>query len=164
MQENYPLKYYNTFGIEAQARFFEELNAYAQLSQLKSIPSFDTNRLILGGGSNVLLTKDFDGLVLHNNLKGIRILKEDASSIILKVAAGEDWHDLVLYAIEKGFGGIENLSLIPGRVGASPMQNIGAYGVELKDVFYELEAWNIEKEQLEIFKADQCQFGYREVF
>jgi UDP-N-acetylmuramate dehydrogenase len=162
MQENYPLKYYNTFGIEAQARFFEELNAYAQLSQLKSIPSFDTNRLILGGGSNVLLTKDFDGLVLHNNLKGIRILKEDASSIILKVAAGEDWHDLVLYAIEKGFGGIENLSLIPGRVGASPMQNIGAYGVELKDVFYELEAWNIEKEQLEIFKADQCQFGYRE--
>ena len=162
MREYFSLKYYNTFGIEAQARYFQELNVLHQLSQLKTLPSFEERRLILGGGSNVLLTKDFDGLVLHNNLKGMTVLKEDDRSLILKVAAGEVWHDLVLYTIQNGYGGLENLSLIPGRVGASPMQNIGAYGVELKDVFYELEAWNIEKEQIEIFSADQCQFGYRE--
>lgn len=162
MQENFSLLLYNTFGIDAKARFFQELNTLDQLAELKKLPSFEDERLILGGGSNILLTKDFDGLVLLNNLKGIEILKEDKSSVFIKVAAGEVWHDLVLYAISKAYAGLENLSLIPGRVGASPMQNIGAYGVELKDVFYELEAWNIQKEQIEVFTTEQCQFGYRE--
>jgi UDP-N-acetylmuramate dehydrogenase len=162
MQENFSLSAYNTFGLDAKARYFESLNGVDQLNDLNSLPSFKSRRLILGGGSNILLTKDFDGIVLFNNLQGMNIVKEDESTIFLKVGAGEVWHELVLYAIANGFGGIENLSLIPGRVGASPMQNIGAYGVELKDVFYELEAWNIDKEQLETFNSDQCQFGYRE--
>ena len=162
MQENFSLSAYNTFGLDAKARYFESLNGVDQLNDLNSLPSFKSRRLILGGGSNILLTKDFDGIVLFNNLQGMNIVKEDESTIFLKVGAGEVWHELVLYAIANGFGGIENLSLIPGRVGASPMQNIGAYGVELKDVFYELEAWSIDKEQLETFNSDQCQFGYRE--
>ena len=162
MQENFSLSAYNTFGLDAKARYFESLNGVDQLNDLNSLPSFKSRRLILGGGSNILLTKDFDGIVLFNNLQGMNIVKEDESTIFLKVGAGEVWHELVLYAIANGFGGIENLSLIPGRVGASPMQNIGAYGVELKDVFYELEAWNIDKEQLETFNSDQCKFGYRE--
>lgn len=162
MHENFSLKPYNTFGIDVSARYFEELNDLQQLANLKSLPCFERNSLILGGGSNILLTKDFDGLVVHNNLQGISIVREDDTSVILKAASGIIWHDLVLHAISKGFGGIENLSLIPGRVGASPMQNIGAYGVELKDVFYALEAWNIAKEQIEVFNKEECQFGYRE--
>jgi UDP-N-acetylmuramate dehydrogenase len=162
MQENFSLQAYNTFGIDAKARYFKQLKVLEELAQLHELPSFKTNRLILGGGSNILLTKDFDGLVLYNNLKGIDLVKENNTYVFLKVAAGEIWHELVVYAIEKEYGGLENLSLIPGRVGATPMQNIGAYGVELKDVFEELEAWNIDKEQFEIFDAAQCQFAYRE--
>ena len=126
MQEKISLLPFNTFGIAAQARYFEELKTIHQLPKLKELPSFRSNRLILGGGSNVLFTKDFDGVVVHNNLKGMGIIHEDEQHVLMKVAAGEIWHDLVLYAIDKGYGGIENLSLIPGRVGASPMQNIGA--------------------------------------
>lgn len=162
MQQNFSLKQYNTFGIEAQAQYFEELNHINQLEKLNSLPSFLNNRLILGGGSNILLTKDFEGIVVHNNLRGIELVHENNKEVILKVAAGEVWHELVLYTIENAYAGIENLSLIPGRVGAAPMQNIGAYGVELKDVFVELEAWNIEKQQIEIFNLEQCEFGYRE--
>jgi len=162
MQKNFSLKHYNTFGIDVQAQYFEELNQLHQLENLNSLPSFLSNRLILGGGSNVLLTKNFEGIVLHNNLKGIETVSENSKEVILKIAAGEVWHELVLFAIEKGYAGIENMSLIPGRVGAAPMQNIGAYGVELKDVFESLEAWNIEKQQIETFNLEQCQFGYRE--
>lgn len=161
-QNNISLKKYNTFGIEAQARYFKELNDINQLGTLNTLPSFLDQRLILGGGSNVLLTKDFDGIVLHNNLKGIEIIRENEKEVHLKVAAGEVWHELVLHSIQKGYAGLENMSLIPGRVGAAPMQNIGAYGVELKDVFESLEAWNIEKQQIETFNLEQCQFGYRE--
>lgn len=162
MQENFSLKKYNTFGLDAQARYFKSLDRMEDLAQLQSLPEFKSKRLILGGGSNILLTKDFNGVVIHNNLRGIRISKEQGDYIWLNVGAGEIWHDLVLHCIKQGWGGIENLSLIPGRVGASPMQNIGAYGVEVKDVFEQLEAWNIEKEQVEVFNRDQCQFGYRE--
>ena len=162
MEENFSLKSYNTFGLDAKAKFFESLHSVNQLNELSSLPSFHTNRLILGGGSNILLTKDFDGLVLHNDLKGIEVLKEDGSDVYLKVASGEVWHDLVLHTIAENIAGLENLSLIPGRVGASPMQNIGAYGIELKDVFESLEAWNIKKQQVETFDRESCQFGYRE--
>ncbi len=162
MEENFSLKSYNTFGLDAKAKFFESLHSVNQLNELSSLPSFHTNRLILGGGSNILLTKDFDGLVLHNDLKGIEVLKEDGNDVYLKVASGEVWHDLVLHTIAENIAGLENLSLIPGRVGASPMQNIGAYGIELKDVFESLEAWNIKKQQVETFDRESCQFGYRE--
>lgn len=162
MQENISLKQYNTFGIDAQARFFFELQSEVQLSKLAQLNCFKEKRLILGGGSNILLCNDFDGLVLLNSLKGIEVIQEDETNVYLKVAAGELWHDLVMFTMENSWAGLENLSLIPGRVGASPMQNIGAYGVELKDVFYQLEAWNIEKEQVEIFNKEQCEFGYRD--
>ena len=162
MHKNFSLKTFNTFGIEAQTQYFEELNDMHQLESLNNLPSFINNRLILGGGSNILLTKDFEGIVVHNNLKGIETVSENNKEVILKIAAGEVWHELVVYTIAKGYAGIENMSLIPGRVGAAPMQNIGAYGVELKDVFESLEAWNIEKQQIETFNLEQCQFGYRE--
>ncbi len=118
--------------------------------------------LILGGGSNVLFTQDFDGLVLKNSLKGIEIVKEVGDKVFIKAASGENWHQFVLWCIEKNFAGIENLSLIPGCVGAAPMQNIGAYGVELKDVFHELEAIEIATGTTKIFSNDVCRFGYRE--
>ena len=162
MQENHPLKSYNTFGLEAHARYFFAIEDIGHLPQLNTLDAFSTNRLILGGGSNILLTKDFEGIVVHNNLKGIELIKEDDTSVHVKVAAGEVWHDFVMHAIDKAWAGIENLSLIPGRIGASPMQNIGAYGVELKDVFHELEAWDIDKEQVVTFDRNKCQFGYRE--
>lgn len=162
MQENHPLKSYNTFGLEAHARYFVAIEDIAQLQQLNTLDAFATNRLILGGGSNILLTKDFNGIVVHNNLKGIELIKEDDTSVYVKVAAGEVWHDFVMHAIDKAWAGVENLSLIPGRIGASPMQNIGAYGVELKDIFHELEAWDIDKEQVVTFDRNECQFGYRE--
>lgn len=162
MQENHPLKSYNTFGIEAYARYFFAIEDIGQLPQLNTLDAFASNRLILGGGSNILITKDFEGIVVHNDLKGIELVKEDDTSVYVKVAAGEVWHDFVMHAIDKAWAGVENLSLIPGRIGASPMQNIGAYGVELKDVFHELEAWDIDKEQIVTFDRNECQFGYRE--
>ncbi len=117
---------------------------------------------MLGGGSNLLLTKDVDGLVLKNEIGGIDIVKEDENHIYVKSGAGVNWHDLVMYCVEKGFAGMENLSLIPGSVGASPMQNIGAYGVEIKDVFHELEAYHLYDKTGKTFSADECRFGYRE--
>jgi UDP-N-acetylmuramate dehydrogenase len=109
-----------------------------------------------------LFTRDFNGIVIHNQLRGIEVVEEDDDTIWVKAAAGENWHSFVLHCIENNWCGIENLSLIPGKVGASPMQNIGAYGVEIKDVFHELEAWNIQKEQVDTFDREDCQFGYRE--
>lgn len=162
MQENVSLKPFNTFGIEAQARYFFELNSIKDLATLKTLPLFNTQRLILGGGSNILLTKNYDGIVVQNLLKGIEVVQETSNSVLIKSYAGEEWHQFVLHCIKNNFGGIENLSLIPGKVGASPMQNIGAYGVEIKDVFHSLEAWNIEKEHLETFYISDCNFGYRE--
>lgn len=161
IRENVDLKPYNTFGIHAIAKKFASFSSVDELSQLfQQEKSMDF--LILGGGSNVLLTRDFDGIVLKNDIKGIRIIKEDDDHVFIQAGAGEVWHEFVLKVIEMGYSGIENLSLIPGSVGASPMQNIGAYGVEIKDVFDSLEAYNIEEDRVDVFDKESCQFGYRE--
>ncbi len=161
ISENVELKPYTTFGISAIAKKFA---AFSSVQELRTILGENDHKelLILGGGSNVLFTSDFDGLVLHNTIKGFQVMHETETEIWLKSGAGEVWHDLVMHCIANDFGGIENLSLIPGSVGASPMQNIGAYGVEIKDVFIELEALHISSGELHTFKKDDCQFGYRE--
>ncbi|OFY93148.1 MAG: UDP-N-acetylenolpyruvoylglucosamine reductase [Bacteroidetes bacterium RIFCSPLOWO2_12_FULL_31_6] len=159
IKENISLKPFNTFGITVNATQFVEVN---QINQLKEI--LQQNKLpllILGGGSNVLFTKDFNGLVLKNKLKGIQLIDENEQEVIVKVAAGEVWHEFVLYCIEKGYAGIENLSLIPGSVGASPIQNIGAYGVEVKDVITEVEALNLKDYSIQSFPNVACEFDYR---
>ena len=154
---------YNTFGISAFASQFVEVSSVSQLQSLIKDKSFSEKPfLILGEGSNVLFTKDYEGLVLKNSLKGIEVTKEDENHIWVRAAGGEVWHNLVMHCVNKGWGGIENLSLIPGTVGAAPMQNIGAYGVEIKDTFEELEALNIQTSELEKFNNEQCKFGYRE--
>jgi len=161
--ENISLRNYNTFNVEASAAYFASLSSKDDFAELFEHKIYQQNHhFILGGGSNVLFTKNFDGLVIHNNIKGIEILKENENEVYIKFGAGEVWHECVLFCIEKGFGGIENLSLIPGYIGAAPMQNIGAYGVELKDVFESLEAINLESGAVETFKNTQCNFGYRE--
>jgi UDP-N-acetylmuramate dehydrogenase len=161
--KNISLQQYNTFGIEAKARLFATFSSSEELKKLLLSREYkDMLKLILGGGSNVLFTKDFDGLVLKNNIKGIEVDKEDDEFVWVKASAGESWHDLVLFAIDNGYGGIENLSYIPGSVGAAPMQNIGAYGVEMKDVFFELEAMHIETGNEVRFTKKRCLFGYRD--
>jgi len=164
IQENISLKPFNTFGIEATAKYFIEITSIEELKALLKTAIFSTNeRLILGGGSNILLTKDFDGIVVKIAIKGIEIVKNTPEEVLIKAYSGEVWHDLVLYCVNKNIkGGIENLSLIPGCVGASPMQNIGAYGVEIKDIFYELEALHISSGEIQKFNLTQCEFGYRE--
>lgn len=159
VQQNISLKPYNTFGIDVKANRFIEITDKLQLKAVLEKNSLPL--LILGGGSNLLLTKDFEGLVIKNNIKGIDILEEDNQSIILKVGAGENWHQFVMYCIEKGYCGIENLSLIPGNVGASPMQNIGAYGVEVKDVITKVEAISLTDFSVKEFENQDCEFGYR---
>lgn len=159
--ENFPLKDLNTFGVAANARYYAAFDSIASLNDILSkYPGQPL--LILGGGSNVLLTKDFDGLVLKNDIRGIRKVSEDAEFVYIKAGAGENWHQFVLYTIEHGWGGLENLSLIPGCVGASPMQNIGAYGVEIKDVFEQLTAFHLNERSNYTFRAQACEFGYRE--
>ena len=163
MDKNKSLFKYNTFGIDVLAKYFVSFSSLDELQKVTATNSFNSEKLlILGGGSNILLTKDFDGIVLKNNIKGINILKETKNDVALEIGAGENWHQLVMYCIDKNYGGIENLSLIPGNVGAAPMQNIGAYGVELKDTFVYLEAFNIRDRKIEIFKNKDCEFGYRE--
>jgi UDP-N-acetylmuramate dehydrogenase len=163
LQENISLKSYNTFGIEAKAKYFAAFESLPELEELHDYKLQTTNsKLILGGGSNILLTKDFDGIVLKNEIKGIEIVKEDDDCVYIKAGAGENWHQFVLYCVRNNYAGIENLSLIPGNVGASPMQNIGAYGVEIKDVFYELEAFHKQYKIVKKFSLKDCAFGYRE--
>jgi UDP-N-acetylmuramate dehydrogenase len=164
IQENISLKPYNTFGIDVRARWFSTFSNIDELSVLfthvkhpRQLPP-----LVLGGGSNILFTQDYDGLVMKNELKGIELIKETADHYYVKAAAGENWHIFVLHCIENDYAGVENLSLIPGNVGASPMQNIGAYGVEIKDVFHELEAYDIEAGKVVLFDNNACEFGYRE--
>jgi UDP-N-acetylmuramate dehydrogenase len=163
IQQNISLKPYNTFGIEATARFFtevftiEEIKEVIQNEEFKQMP-----QLILGGGSNMLLTQDFDGLVIKISLKKIQVLSQTDSHVHIEAGAGVVWHNLVMWTLSQDFGGIENLSLIPGTVGAAPMQNIGAYGVEIKDVFVSLEALNKQTFEIETFTLQDCQFGYRE--
>ena len=160
-QTSYNLQPHNTFHLKCWAKHFVQLTSEKDLSELVNSSIFKTNkRLILGGGSNILFTQDFDGLVIKNELKGKTIISEN-KDIILELAAGEIWHNVVLYCMENNWGGVENLSLIPGCVGAAPIQNIGAYGVELKDVFHSLRFYHFETKKIELFDADACAFGYR---
>lgn len=161
LQENISLKPYNTFGIDVKARYFATFNDTDELAETLNLKS-QTSNLILGGGSNILLTKDYDGLVLKNEICGIVELHEDSEYVYVKAGAGENWHQFVLYCIERNWAGVENLSLIPGNVGASPMQNIGAYGVEIDDVFWDLEAFHKKDKKVVTFTRSDCEFGYRE--
>ncbi len=169
IQTKSSLKKYNTFGIDAVAKYFASFNSVDALGQVLQYKDerADSQKnktpiLILGGGSNILFTKNFDGIVLKNELKGITLLKEDAHHVYVKAAAGEPWHQFVLHCIAHNWAGVENLSLIPGNVGASPMQNIGAYGVEIKDVFYSLEAFHLKEKKIISFSLNDCEFGYRD--
>lgn len=161
IQSNVNLLPFNTFGIGVSAKLFAR---FKNLDELKTILEINTNEdlLILGGGSNVLFTKDFDGMVLKNEIKGFEITQQDDNHVIVRAGAGENWHEFVLKCIDHNFCGIENLSLIPGSVGASPMQNIGAYGVEIKDVFEKLTAYHIPSGEVHEFNHQECEFGYRE--
>jgi UDP-N-acetylmuramate dehydrogenase len=162
IQQHYSLKQLNTFGINATCSYFTEASTAEELKSILSLPQFKhIPKLILGGGSNILFTQDFDGLVIKNNIKGIILLGEDESYYYVKAGAGVVWHDLVLYCINNNYGGLENLSLIPGSVGAGPIQNIGAYGVEIKDYLLELEALEIETLSVKTFSNVDCKFGYR---
>ncbi|RIJ42122.1 UDP-N-acetylmuramate dehydrogenase [Pontibacter oryzae] len=163
LQTDFSLKPYNTFGMDVKARLFARFDTVPELQELLQMPELEQEpKLILGGGSNLLLTKDFDGVVLLNGIKGIEKVREDQEHVYLQVGGGEVWHDFVLKTLDLNLGGVENLSLIPGTVGAAPLQNIGAYGVELKDVFEQLEAVSINSGQIKSFTADACRFGYRE--
>ncbi len=160
IEKNISLKQYNTFGIEAFANEFISISSSDELiDTLKN--NQNSNLFVIGGGSNMLLTKNIDALVIHINNKGKEIKKEEDNSVIVKAQAGENWHEFVLWSLNNDFGGIENLSLIPGNVGTAPIQNIGAYGVELKDVFHSCEAINIKTLERENFNLEQCKFGYR---
>lgn len=160
LQQNVSLKPFHTFGTFVMARWFGTFSDADELEEL-----FDREAasrvVILGGGSNVLFTRDFDGLVLKNEVSGITELHEDTEFVYVRAGAGENWHRFVLYCISRNWGGLENLSLIPGNVGASPMQNIGAYGVEADDVFWDLEAWHIKEKRKVTFTRSDCEFGYR---
>lgn len=158
---NYSLLNHNSFSIDVKAKKFIEVKSTEELKEVLSI-SGDENKLIIGEGSNILFTKNFEGLVIHLNIGGIVINKIDDDYRIVTAGAGENWHDLVIYCLKNGLGGIENLSLIPGSVGAAPIQNIGAYGVELKDVFVSCEVLDKRTMELENYMLDDCSFGYRD--
>jgi UDP-N-acetylmuramate dehydrogenase len=163
IRENISLKPLNTFGMDVSARWFTALRENEQLNELFGAAEWKNKpRFILGGGSNILFTKNVDALVVRNELKGIEVVKEDADFVYVRSGAGEVWHEFVMDCIKNNRAGVENLSLIPGSVGAGPMQNIGAYGVELKDVFHELEAYHLEEGITKVFSAEECKFGYRE--
>lgn len=165
LRENVSLKEYNTFGLEVTARYGLEITQPHHLQEFLDLAEWQNNpHMILGGGSNVLFIKDFDGLVLFNRLGGIEKLDEDNQHVWLRVGAGETWHEFVQYCIRHGYAGLENLSLIPGTVGAAPMQNIGAYGVEQEQAFDCLEAVELSTGHTKVFTHAECQFGYRESY
>ncbi|MFM7596674.1 MAG: UDP-N-acetylmuramate dehydrogenase [Flavobacteriales bacterium] len=161
MQNEVTLKPYNTFGIDVKAKRFASFDSISELlTLLPEIRKQET--LIAGGGSNMLFTKDFEGLFVRNCIEGIKEIERSETHVVIEAGAGEVWHDFVMYCVERGYGGLENLSLIPGCVGASPMQNIGAYGVEIKDTFEYLDTIKIETGELRRFYTSDCAFGYRE--
>ena len=162
MQSNISLKPYNTFGIDVKANRFSAFSNTNELAEALNLRKANEPLLILGGGSNLLLTKDFEGLVLKNEILGFNLIEETETDVIVEAGAGEVWHQFVLKCLEQNFAGLENLSLIPGSVGASPMQNIGAYGVEIKDVFEYLDAYEISTGEIKRFSKKDCAFGYRE--
>ncbi len=158
IQKNISLKNYNTFGISVNAKRFVSIDSLYNLQQLLKK---EQQLFLISGGSNMLLTKDIEKLVVHLNLKGISIDKESENTVHLTVNAGENWHEFVLWCIQEDYGGIENLSLIPGNVGTCPIQNIGAYGVEVKDTITKVEAVEINSGKLVTFSNKECEFGYR---
>ncbi len=161
--ENISLKPYNTFGIDVQAKYFVDIRTVEQLPEVLAFAQErDLQIFILGGGSNVLFTQNFNGLVIKNSLKGIKILNEDASHCYIQVASGENWHDFVLFTIQNNYSGVENLSLIPGNCGAAPMQNIGAYGVEIKQVIHTVQTIHVKTGEPKTFTNAECHFGYRD--
>jgi len=163
IQENISLQPFNSFGIQVLAKNFCSITSFNEMQEIIEWNRTKKNQLlILGGGSNLLFTKDYDGLVVQNSLKGIALIKEDNDYYYVKAMAGENWHQFVTYCVNNQYQGIENMSLIPGNVGASPMQNIGAYGVEIKDVFDSLEALQISDGNIVRFDNKACEFGYRE--
>ena len=163
IQRDFSLKNFNTFGLEAKADAFVTIHSEKKLQGLLANAWVKKQaKMVLGGGSNMLLAGDLKVLVLRNEIRGIHVLRAIDEEVLVAVGGGEEWHDLVLHALEQNWGGLENLSLIPGKVGASPIQNIGAYGVELKDIFVQLRAINLATGALRVFEADECAFGYRD--
>jgi UDP-N-acetylmuramate dehydrogenase len=158
--EKFSLKEYNTFRIEAKARYFSRFTSTDDLAAL--LADIPASPLVLGGGSNILLTGDINGWVVINGIKGIDLVDEDDRYLYVNVGAGENWHGFVQHCLDRDWAGVENLSLIPGSVGAAPMQNIGAYGVELKEVFHKLEAWDLQEGKVRMFTLNDCRFGYRD--
>ena len=161
IQTNFSLKNYNTFGIEAKAKQFVAVHNVAELKTILE-ENKSKKKFILGGGSNMLLTQAVDALVIHVDLKGKKIIKEDKDFVWVESQAGENWHEFVIWTIDQNLGGLENMSLIPGNVGTTPVQNIGAYGTEIKDTFYSCEAISIENQKIKTFTKAECHFGYRE--
>jgi UDP-N-acetylmuramate dehydrogenase len=158
---NFSLKKYNTFGIEAKAKQFVAVKTTEELKTIVK-ENLAKPKFILGGGSNMLLTQDIEALVIHIDLKGKKVVKEDDDFVWVESMAGENWHEFVLWTIDQNFGGLENMSLIPGNVGTTPVQNIGAYGTEIKDTFASCEAMNIATQEMKPFTKEACHFGYRE--
>lgn len=162
VQQNASLKPYNTFGLDENAGFIATVDSVEDLDEIYQTSRFRSlKKMVLGGGSNVLFTRGFTGLVAKNEIRGISVQKETNDEILVNAGGGENWHQFVLWCVEKGYAGVENLSLIPGTVGAAPMQNIGAYGVELKEVFHSLEAYEIKSGKTITFFKEDCKFGYR---
>ena len=161
IHQNFSLKKYNTFGIEAKAKEFVAVHSVEELRTILH-ENATKKKFILGGGSNMLLTKDIDALVIHVDLKGKKVVKETDDHVWVESQAGENWHEFVLFTLEHNFGGLENMSLIPGNVGTTPVQNIGAYGTEIKDTFDSCEAMKIDTQEMKTFTHAECNFGYRE--
>ncbi|MBP6658200.1 MAG: UDP-N-acetylmuramate dehydrogenase [Bacteroidia bacterium] len=160
---NYPLQKLNTFGLNVLTTNYCKVTSVEDIKELLAKPEISgQNKLILGGGSNMLFSKDYQGLIIHNCIEGIRIDSQGEDQVLVSAGGGVNWHSFVLFCVDHGFGGIENLSLIPGCVGAAPIQNIGAYGVEIKDTFFELTAVNLTDGCIQKFNAAQCHFGYRD--
>ena len=161
IQHHFSLKNYNTFGIEAKAKQFVAVHSTEELKYILEQRKAE-KKFILGGGSNMLLTKDIDALVIHIDLKGKKIIDENDDYVWVESQAGENWHEFVLWTIDQDFGGLENMSLIPGNVGTTPVQNIGAYGTEIKDTFISCQVITIENQEIKTFSKEECNFGYRE--
>ena len=159
---NYSLKNHNTFGIAVKAKIFSSFNSVIELKEiLKTNLHQEEKFFILGSGSNILLTRDFDGFILHNKIKGICILEDNENDILVEVGGGVEWHDFVIWSVSQELSGIENLALIPGTVGASPVQNIGAYGMEVKDSITKVHTLEIKSKEVKIFSNNDCEFSYR---
>ena len=160
IRKNISLKKYNSFNIDVNAKEFVEVNSKDELIEIAN-RTRDKNVLYLGGGSNILFTRDFDGIVIHLNIKGVQFEKTNSDQTVVQANAGENWNNFVEFCIKNNLGGIENLSMIPGNVGSAPVQNIGAYGVELKDVFLTCEVFNKNDLSIKIYNLEDCKFEYR---